>query len=92
MESVESVESNVRRNNTHSPGSLEYLGHPGSRNSSGMDPSPKREISPRPGTVYFDPGSKRQEKECEMSVSFQRVDAVKVHCSDLVLQYPHGLT
>jgi len=41
------------------PGSLEYLGHPGSRNSSGMDPSPRREISPLPGTVYLEPGSKR---------------------------------
>ena len=43
------------------PGSLEYLGHPGSRNSSGMDPSPRREISPLPGTVYLDPGSKRRQ-------------------------------
>ena len=32
------------------PGSFDILGQPASLNSSGMDPSSKRLISPRPGT------------------------------------------
>ena len=32
------------------PGSLDILGHPGSLNSSGIEPSPSRFISPLPGT------------------------------------------
>ena len=35
------------------PGSLEYLGQFGSLNSSGIEPSLFREISPLPGTLYF---------------------------------------